>query len=133
MLNGSRRSTAADTPSTRTPRQKRIGCSAARSGKPAVDVRPMKTKDVLHRHLGDVGIRANGMSGQKTRYTVGLVAAALSGDLNMDALTEAEDHIIREKLTSYKGIGPWTADIYLMFGLGRPDVWPSGDLGLQAG
>lgn len=86
----------------------------------------------LHR-LGEAGIRANGMSGQKTRYTLGLVEAALSGDLDIDALTEAEDHVIREKLTSYKGIGPWTADIYLMFGLGRPDVWPSGDLGLQAG
>jgi DNA-3-methyladenine glycosylase II len=40
---------------------------------------------------------------------------------------------VRDTLTSYLGIGPWTADIYLMFGLGRPDIWPVGDLGLQAG
>lgn len=83
--------------------------------------------------LGEAGVRANGMSGQKTRYTMGLVEAALCGDLDMDALVHAEDDAVRAKLTSYKGIGPWTADIYLMFGLGRPDVWPSGDLGLQAG
>ena len=90
------------------------------------------TPESLHR-LGEAGVRANGMSGQKTRYTMGLVTAALAGDLDITALSEAEDNVIREKLTSYKGIGPWTADIYLMFGLGRPDVWPSGDLGLQAG
>lgn len=90
------------------------------------------TPESLHR-LGEAGVRANGMSGQKTRYTMGLVEAALSGDLDMDALAKAEDDVVRAKLTSYKGIGPWTADIYLLFGLGRPDVWPSGDLALQAG
>ncbi len=83
--------------------------------------------------LGEAGVRANGMSGQKTRYTMGLAEAVLAGDLNMAALTRAADEKVREKLISYKGIGPWSADIYLMFGLGRPDVWPVGDLGLQAG
>lgn len=83
--------------------------------------------------LGEAGVRANGMSGQKTRYTMGLVAAAQTGDLNIAALSRAGDQAVRDKLIGYKGIGPWTADIYLMFGLGRPDIWPVGDLALQAG
>ena len=83
--------------------------------------------------LGEAGVRANGMSGQKARYTMGLVDAVLSGDLNMAALSRAKHDAVRAKLISYTGIGPWTADIYLMFGLGRPDVWPAGDLALQVG
>lgn len=81
--------------------------------------------------LGEDGVRASGFSGQKTRYALGLAEATASGKLNFKALERADDDTVRATLTAFKGIGDWTADIYLMFGLGRPDVWPVGDLALQ--
>ncbi len=89
---------------------------------------------VTPRHLlalGEKGLRANGMSGPKTRYSLGLADAAAAGKLNFRALQRAEDEEVRATLTAFKGIGKWTADIYLMFGMGRPDVWPVGDLAIQ--
>ena len=81
--------------------------------------------------LGEKGLRANGMSGPKTRYTLGLADAAAAGKLNFRALERAGDDEVRATLTAFKGVGKWTADIYLMFGMGRPDVWPVGDLAIQ--
>ena len=83
--------------------------------------------------LGESGLRASGFSGQKTRYALGLAEAAASGALDFDRLHGSEDAIVRETLTAHKGVGNWTADIYLLFGMGRGDVWPAADLGLQAG
>jgi len=84
-------------------------------------------------NLGEPGLRAAGLSGQKARYTLGLAEAVAARQLNLSALSRASDAEIRETLVSFKGIGMWSADIYLMFGLGRPDIWPVGDLGLQVG
>ncbi len=81
--------------------------------------------------LGESGIRASGFSGQKTRYALGLAEAVVARKLNLKALERADDATVRATLTAFKGIGTWTADIYLMFGMGRPDVWPVGDLALQ--
>ena len=81
--------------------------------------------------LGETGLRTSGFSGQKTRYALGLAEAVVSGKLNFRALERADDDTVRATLTAFKGIGDWTADIYLMFGMGRPDVWPVGDLALQ--
>lgn len=81
--------------------------------------------------LGEDGMRASGFSGQKTRYSLGLAEAVVAGMLNFKKLERAPDDEVRATLTSFKGIGDWTADIYLMFGMGRPDVWPVGDLALQ--
>lgn len=81
--------------------------------------------------MGHPGLRANGMSSQKTQYTLGLAEAAAAGTLNFRALARASDADVRTALTAFKGVGPWTADIYLMFGMGRPDIWPVGDLGIQ--
>lgn len=81
--------------------------------------------------LGEAGLRASGLSGQKARYALGLAEAVAAGTLNLKALEHADDDTVRAELTAYKGVGPWTADIYLMFGMGRPDVWPVGDLALQ--
>ncbi len=83
--------------------------------------------------LGEKGVRAAGMSGQKTAYTLGLAEATSSRRLNFAALARAGDDEVRETLIAHKGVGAWTADIYLMFGMGRPDIWPVGDLGLQYG
>ncbi len=81
--------------------------------------------------LGEKGLRANGMSGPKTRYALGLAEAAAEGKLNFRALARASDEEVRSTLTAHKGIGDWTADIYLLFGMGRPDIWPVGDLAIQ--
>jgi len=90
--------------------------------------------DVTPRRLlkmDEPGLRACGFSGQKARYSLGLAEACAAKKLDLDALEKADDATVRETLTAFKGVGPWTADIYMMFGMGRPDVWPSGDLGLQ--
>jgi DNA-3-methyladenine glycosylase II len=81
--------------------------------------------------LGEAGLRACGFSGQKARYALGAAEATRAGALDFDAHHAMDDAAVRTALIALKGIGPWTADIYLMFGLGRPDVWPVGDLGLQ--
>ena len=82
---------------------------------------------------GHDGLRSLGFSNQKARYVLGLADATMSGELDFAALRMASDDMVRASLTAYKGIGHWTADIYLMFGLGRGDVWPAADIGLQAG
>lgn len=81
--------------------------------------------------LGENGLRASGFSGQKARYALGLAEAVAARTLNLKALERADDETVRATLTAFKGVGTWTADIYLMFGMGRPDVWPVGDLALQ--
>lgn len=83
--------------------------------------------------LGEPGLRASGFSGQKSRYALGLAEAAASGALDFKALHAGDNDLVRATLTAYKGVGNWTADIYLMFCMGRGDVWPAADLGLQAG
>jgi DNA-3-methyladenine glycosylase II len=77
-------------------------------------------------------LKAIGFSRQKTDYGRHLSRAILEGRINLQALEEMDDDAVREALTRLKGIGPWTADIYLLMALRRPDVWPSGDLALAA-
>ena len=83
------------------------------------------------RSISDAELRAIGFSRQKTGYCKGLAETILSGDLDLDAFESASDEEVREELTAIKGIGNWTADVYLLHSLGRPDVWPVGDLALQ--
>lgn len=80
--------------------------------------------------LNDTELRAVGFSRQKTRYGRILSQSILSGDLNLDALAEMSDVNARKTLMKLKGIGKWTADIYLLMVLCRPDVWPTGDRAL---
>lgn len=81
---------------------------------------------------GDEGLRAAGLTRQKSRYLLGLAGDVLEGRLDLDAIAAADDDAARVGLTSLLGIGRWTADIYLLMALGRPDVWPTGDLALAA-
>jgi DNA-3-methyladenine glycosylase II len=78
------------------------------------------------------GLRQIGFSRQKIAYCRGLAEAILQGRLDLDGLNYLEDAAARQALLQIKGIGPWTADIYLLMGLGRPDIWPTGDLALIA-
>jgi DNA-3-methyladenine glycosylase II len=78
--------------------------------------------------LTDEEMRACYVSRQKNNYLKYLAEAILSGQLNLAALENMPDEEVRARLTALKGIGNWTADIYLIFVLQHPDVFPIGDL-----
>lgn len=80
--------------------------------------------------VSDERLRAVGMSFQKIRYVRDLCARVRDGSLDLDALDEMPDETVVEALTAVKGIGRWTAEMFLMFRLHRPDVLPVGDLGI---
>ena len=81
--------------------------------------------------LDDATLRTVGFSRQKTGYSRHLAQAIVTGEFDIDRLITLPDDAARTALVARKGIGPWTADIYLLMCLGRPDVWPVGDLALQ--
>lgn len=76
-------------------------------------------------------LRACGLSAPKIRTLRACAEAAARGALDLDALATATAQDAHAMLTALPGIGPWTADIYLLFCLGHPDAFPSGDLALQ--
>lgn len=80
--------------------------------------------------LDDTRLRTIGFSRQKTGYGRGLARAIIEGRLDLTRLDTRDDASAHSELVRVKGIGPWTADIYLLMVLRRPDVWPSGDLAL---
>jgi DNA-3-methyladenine glycosylase II len=80
--------------------------------------------------LDDATLKAAGFSRQKTRYGRELAAAVLAGSLDLAGLHALDDDAVAAALTSVVGIGRWTADIYLLMALCRPDAWPAGDLAL---
>lgn len=77
-------------------------------------------------------LRACGLSRQKQGYARSLAELILSGELDLNHLPEDDEEAIA-RLTQVNGIGRWSAEIYLLFALGRPDIWPAGDLAIQAG
>ena len=76
-------------------------------------------------------MRAIGLSQQKASYLRDLAERARSGELALDSLAESSDEEVIEQLTKVKGIGSWTAHMFLIFALRRPDVLPTGDLGIR--
>jgi DNA-3-methyladenine glycosylase II len=80
--------------------------------------------------LNEVELKQIGFSRQKTLYTRLLADALVRGHFNLRHLHDLHDEAARKMLTALKGIGAWTADIYLLSALRRPDVWPIGDLAL---
>jgi DNA-3-methyladenine glycosylase II len=77
-------------------------------------------------------LRACGLSRQKQGYARSLCELVISGSLDLDNLPEDDEEAI-ELLTKIKGIGRWSAEIYLLFAEGRADIWPAGDLAVQVG
>jgi DNA-3-methyladenine glycosylase II len=78
-------------------------------------------------------LRAAGLSNQKASYVRNLAEHVLDGSLPVNSLHELSDDEIIAALTQVKGIGKWSAQVFLMFRLGRPDVLPDLDLGIQKG
>ncbi len=81
--------------------------------------------------LSDQQLRAVGLSKQKTSYVRDLAAKTSSGLLNFNKLLDMEEADVIEHLTQVKGVGVWTAHMFLMFTMRRPDVLPTGDYGIQ--
>ena len=90
---------------------------------------PERTPEALQA-LDESAMRASGLSRGKIR-TLHTLAKALSEGLELEPLQSAEPEQARALLTSIKGIGPWTADIYMMFCAGHPDCFAPGDLALR--
>jgi len=78
-------------------------------------------------------LRALGLSRAKIITIKGLAEATKTKKFSPDAMQEMDNEAVTETITAMKGFGPWSAQMYLMFGLARPDIWAPGDLGIQIG
>jgi DNA-3-methyladenine glycosylase II len=76
-------------------------------------------------------VRAVGLSNAKVRYVRSLAEHVLSGELELEKLDSLGDEEVEREVTAVKGLGQWTAHMFLIFHLGRPDVLPVGDLGVR--
>jgi DNA-3-methyladenine glycosylase II len=83
--------------------------------------------------LPDAAFRGAGLSGSKTASIRDLAAKATDGTVPLDSLESYDDDEIVRRLSAVRGIGPWTAQMFLMFQLGRADVWPVDDFGVRKG
>ena len=79
----------------------------------------------------DAELRTIGLSANKAASLRDLAAHTLDGRLELSRLDDLSDDEVRAQLTAVRGIGPWTADMFLLGHLGRPDVLPAGDLGIR--
>jgi len=80
--------------------------------------------------VNDAGLKSCGFSRQKAAYGRNLAIAIAEGSLDLKRLETMDDQKVRAELVKIKGIGPWTANIFLLTVLGRPDIWPREDLAL---
>lgn len=92
-------------------------------------VRPLTPAAFLA--VDDAALRVIGFSRPKARYGRALAEDVLAGRLDMDGLDHMDDAAAIAHLCQAKGIGRWTAEVYLLFALGRPDVWPADDLAVR--
>jgi len=81
--------------------------------------------------LGEPALLALGFTRQKARYVAGLASQLESGAVSLERIAHLPDTEAGQSLVQVPGIGPWTAGVYLLMALRRPDVWPPGDLGLH--
>jgi DNA-3-methyladenine glycosylase II len=93
-----------------------------------VATRPLTPESFLE--LNDVELKRIGFSRQKTKYGRHLAEMILEKQLDLENLNSFEEEAVKDKLMKVKGIGRWTSEIYLLMALGRPDIWPTGDLAL---
>ena len=79
----------------------------------------------------EAGLRAAGLSGRKVEYVRDLASHVISGELELDRLADLSDEEVVEEIVAVRGLGVWTAEMFLMFHLERPDVLSGGDLGIR--
>ena len=104
-----------------------------RSGKAMFDrlngaIQPFEPGEILRR--GEMHLRGLGVTRQKSAYLVHLSSLLVSGELNLTKLCRMGDEEVRSALMKVKGIGSWSADVYLLMAMRRSDIWPAGDLAL---
>ena len=80
--------------------------------------------------LSEARLRSSGLTRQKASYCRNLATCIVERKLTLGHLSHLDDHAGRSELLQVPGVGPWTADIYLLMALRRPDIWPVGDLAL---
>lgn len=110
-----------------------VASAAAIWGRCETTLKPFTPDRVARAH--ETTMRKAGLSAPKIKTLKAVSAAIRAGALDLEAIPRcpAEDAALREALVAVNGIGPWTADIYLMFCVGRPDAFAAGDLALQVG
>ncbi|MBS0242760.1 MAG: DNA-3-methyladenine glycosylase 2 family protein [Proteobacteria bacterium] len=106
-----------------------VASAAAIWGRTETAVTPFEPATLLA--LPDQPLRSVGLSAGKVRTLRAIATAIADGSLDLGALENAPEEAVHAALTSVNGIGPWTADIYIMFCLGRADAFAGGDLALQ--
>jgi DNA-3-methyladenine glycosylase II len=106
-----------------------LASAAAIWGRLDAAIKPFTPDAILSRSEDE--LRAFGLSRQKARYSQALATEISSGRLNLDELHQLDDEQAQAALVQVKGIGRWTAEIYLFSCLGRPNIWPAGDVALQ--
>lgn len=92
---------------------------------------PFTAEAVLE--LPDEALRGAGLSGSKVASLRDLAAKVAGSEVRLARIGRLDDQAVIDHLVTVRGIGPWTAQMFLMFTLRRPDVWPTGDLGVRAG
>ncbi len=112
-----------------TGQQVSAASAAAIWGRVDAGIRPFEAFRLLQ--CSEAELKSLGLSSGKCRTLRAVAEAVAKGDLNFASLNRADDDAIRSQLTALHGIGPWTADIYLLFALKRADAFPPGDLALQ--
>ncbi|HXV06295.1 MAG TPA: hypothetical protein VFP23_10370 [Solirubrobacterales bacterium] len=80
---------------------------------------------------GEADLRAAGLSGRKVEYVRDLAAHVIAGELELDRFDELSDEEVVEEIVAVRGLGPWSAEMFLIFHLERPDVLSGGDLGIR--
>lgn len=108
-----------------------VSASAATAirGRLAEAVSPLTPENFLA--AGAEALRAAGLSGRKIEYGCGIAEAMRSGDLDTEKLAAMDDDAVIASLTALRGLGRWSAEIYMLFALRRANVWPAEDLAIQ--
>ena len=111
--------------------EQQISVQAAESIKKRVFklMQNISSKEFLKLH--EIDLREAGLSRPKISYLHGVACLESDGILNFDDIKKLDDLSARKELCKIRGIGEWTLDCYLMASLGRSDIWPVGDIGLQ--
>jgi len=111
--------------------EQQVSLASARAAFTRVDARVGGVTPEGLLTLSDAELREDGFSRQKTRYARALAEKIVSRELDLDGFRRLDDDDVRAALVALLGVGAWTAEVYLLSALRRPDAWPVGDLALQ--